>query len=391
MDITIIQIFKNEIEEKFFLLPYLGDRALLNKNIYLLHYPGGHLSYSEGSITNIDNYQIEHNAETKKGLSGCPIILKDTYEIIGIHKQKNANAIKKEENYGSLINPTLPLNIESNNYDFLAKFLYNNYRINRIYRNKNLFYKGQILDQQEYGKGIIIYQNNKNDFCLYAGDFVKGKFEGNGRYFYENGDRYDGQWKNGIKHGIETIYYKNGTIKYEGNFVNDKPDGYGKIFFENNEYYEGQRRRGFSQGKGKEYYYNGKVKYEGDFYNDKFGGRGKFIYKNCEYYIGQWKDGKRNGEGKLYYSDGKIKYDGDFVNDKKEGYGKYFYRFGKYYDGEWEVGNNYRKVTFNYHDEKIKYNGNSYIYFKKAIDILFNENYKYYEGKWNSDKKKVKG
>ena len=34
MDITIIQIFKNEIEEKFFLLPYLGDRALLNKNIY---------------------------------------------------------------------------------------------------------------------------------------------------------------------------------------------------------------------------------------------------------------------------------------------------------------------------------------------------------------------
>ena len=93
LDITIIQIFNNEIKENYFLLPYLGNRNLINRNIYLLHYPGGQLSYSEGSITNVDNDEITHNAETKKGSSGSPIILKDTYEVIGIHKQKNTNII----------------------------------------------------------------------------------------------------------------------------------------------------------------------------------------------------------------------------------------------------------------------------------------------------------
>ena len=51
-----------------------------------------------------------------------------------------------------------------------------------------------------YGKGILY---NKNNSIQYEGDFVKGKREGNGKIFYENGDYYIGQFFNNRKHGKE--------------------------------------------------------------------------------------------------------------------------------------------------------------------------------------------
>ena len=54
------------------------------------------------------------------------------------------------------------------------------------------------------------------------GNFVNGKREGNGKYIWENGNYYIGQWLNGKKHGKGTEYYKNGNIKKDGNFINIK-------------------------------------------------------------------------------------------------------------------------------------------------------------------------
>ena len=73
----------------------------LNKNIYIPQYPGGkNLSYSEGKIKNINNSDLIYDASTKPGSSGSPIFLKNTIEVIGIHKQGNQD---KVENYGILI------------------------------------------------------------------------------------------------------------------------------------------------------------------------------------------------------------------------------------------------------------------------------------------------
>ena len=38
---------------------------------------------------------------------------------------------------------------------------------------------------------------------------------------------------NGLKHGKGIIYYKNGNIKYDGDFVKDKYEGNGKYINEN--------------------------------------------------------------------------------------------------------------------------------------------------------------
>ena len=66
------------------------------------------------------------------------------------------------------------------------------------------------------------------------------------------------------------MYYSNGNIKYEGDWINDKKEGNGKYIWEDGNYYIGQFKNGLRNGKGTEYYSNGNIKYEGDWINGKF-------------------------------------------------------------------------------------------------------------------------
>ena len=104
MDFVIIEIKpKDKIKEKYFLLPYNNDKNenLINKDIYIVQYPEGeNLSYSEGQIKQINNFELIYNGDTKLGSSGSPILLKNSQEVLGIHKQSNSNNIEK---YGTLI------------------------------------------------------------------------------------------------------------------------------------------------------------------------------------------------------------------------------------------------------------------------------------------------
>jgi hypothetical protein len=54
------------------------------------------------------------------------------------------------------------------------------------------------------------------------------KREGKGKYIYENGDYYVGDFVNGLYHGNGIEYYKNGNIRYEGEFKDNLYDGKGK-------------------------------------------------------------------------------------------------------------------------------------------------------------------
>ena len=48
----------------------------------------------------------------------------------------------------------------------------------------------------KHGKGKEYYKNGN---IKHEGDFAFGKFEGNGKYFYENGDCHIGYFVNGKK------------------------------------------------------------------------------------------------------------------------------------------------------------------------------------------------
>ena len=69
---------------------------------------------------------------------------------------------------------------------------------------------------------------------------------------------------------------------FEGEYINDKKEGNGKYIWEDGEYYVGQFKNNLPNGKGISYYSNNKIKYEGDYINGKFDGNGKYI----------WEDGK---------------------------------------------------------------------------------------------------
>ena len=209
MDIIIIEIKKDEIKDKYFLLPNINNNIeYINKEIYIVQYPEGNkLSYSEGKIIKINNNELIYDASTKSGSSGSPILLKNTIKVIGMHKQGN---IRKTENYGTLI------------YSIIRLLKYKK----KIYDNGD-YYIGEMLNDKAHGKGILYYKNGN---IKYDGDFVNDKFEGNEKYIDEVGNYYNGKWLNGKRQGKGILYYKNGNIMYNGDFVNGKFEGNGNIF-----------------------------------------------------------------------------------------------------------------------------------------------------------------
>ena len=74
------------------------------------------------------------------------------------------------------------------------------------------------MNDHKHGKGILYY---KNGTIKYDGDFVNGRKEGNGKYIYEDGNYYIGEWLNNRKNGRGILYKSDGNIIYTGVFIND--------------------------------------------------------------------------------------------------------------------------------------------------------------------------
>lgn len=92
-----------------------------NFPIWTIHYPKGNVvKYSNGKINRINEYQILYITKTDFGSSGCPIINKGNFKVIGINKGYIKEYIKefgKKINIGILIKSTmedLQLYIEKN-------------------------------------------------------------------------------------------------------------------------------------------------------------------------------------------------------------------------------------------------------------------------------------
>jgi len=88
-------IMKNELEKSF-------DK----KEIYIIYSQNGDNQYSIGTIkSKNDNYIIRHSCSTISGSSGSPIINRDNYKVIGVHKGEALN--KNNWNFGTIIKPSI--------------------------------------------------------------------------------------------------------------------------------------------------------------------------------------------------------------------------------------------------------------------------------------------
>ena len=288
IDVTVIEILPSDcISKDYFLFPFIDFKfdfqSLKNKEIEIFHHSGGKLNYLERKIGEVTNTHFSYSENNITYLPGTPIFLKYNRNVLGIYQGKTNNV-----NYANLI---LPI------FTFFAKMNFDN--INELPKGK-----------------VILNYNNGN--ILYIGDFINNKIEGIGKFIWEDGNYYIGEWKNNMKHGKGAIYYKNGTIKYEGDFINGKFEGNGIYIFEDGGFYIGQYKDDLKHGNGKLFYRDGNLKYDGEFSNGKFEGKGKYIYEDGNYYDGQWKNGLKHGKGVLYNNIGMAIYEGTFFNDKFE-------------------------------------------------------------------------
>ena len=128
------------------------------------------------------------------------------------------------------------------------------------------------------------------------------KYEGYGKFIYEDCSYYIGKFKNSLRHGKGIQYYKKKTIAHFDHFNdNNELEGSRIIDYQTFDYYIGEWKEDLYNGKGK-LYHKVKANFIGDWIDNQFlQGIGKFVDENGDYYIGEWKNGLKNGKGVIYY------------------------------------------------------------------------------------------
>nr|CAD7576148.1 unnamed protein product [Timema californicum] len=141
-------------------------------------------------------------------------------------------------------------------------------------------YLGQWRMGQKHGKGLILYDDQRED--LYDGDWVAGERQGYGLRVYPNGGRYIGSWVNGKRVGPGTMVWPEAHL------------------------YRGEWRAGVMEGYG-EYTW-------GAFLNKQL------VFPVENIYRGSWRNGKRNGPGVLEVG-GAASIEGHWKDNLKHGAG----------------------------------------------------------------------
>eukprot|EP01119_Soliformovum_irregulare_P024948 TRINITY_DN9083_c0_g1_i1.p1 TRINITY_DN9083_c0_g1~~TRINITY_DN9083_c0_g1_i1.p1 ORF type:complete len:738 (-),score=215.19 TRINITY_DN9083_c0_g1_i1:14-1966(-) len=130
----------------------------------------------------------------------------------------------------------------------------------------------------------------------YTGELQNNKVrDGYGLMEYFTGEKYEGFWKDDKWNGEGKYYWKNGDT-YVGNFKDMKRSGFGKLMLHNGNYYEGDFADDKMHGCGI-YKWANKDVYEGGFKNGARCGFGTMTYANGNTYIGQWRENDRTGTG----------------------------------------------------------------------------------------------
>lgn len=136
--------------------------------------------------------------------------------------------------------------------------------------NQGSTYEGQWEDDLQHGAGCETWQEGKIKF---AGEYVQGRKEGQGRYDWADGSHFEGTFVNSMFEGQGVYYFAESEKVYEGSFSENLFDGKGKLSFK-----------------------DGRV-YNGDFVRNKKHGSGTMIFPNGNKYIGSWKDDLQDGVG----------------------------------------------------------------------------------------------
>ncbi len=143
----------------------------------------------------------------------------------------------------------------------------------------------------------------------YKGDYKNDKKDGQGIYYWPNGDKLDGTWQ------ADEIIAGTLTIPYDGvMYHSDATHSHSAATYKGSLQYTGAFSKHKFNGHGTAVWPNGD-RYDGDWVNDKMSGHGVYYFANGERYDGEWTDNKMNGPGTMYNANSGITMQGTWVND----------------------------------------------------------------------------
>ena len=198
---------------------------------------------------------------------------------------------------------------------------------------------------------------------VYEGEEKDGIRHGIGRYYHADGAIYEGEWKDDLIHGIGRYYYPDGAAenvlcengKIVGSTKETLPQSEIRIHsigYDNDDLYHGNMQDGKRNGRGTMHYAD-RRKYVGEWKDDKYHGYGVLTHKNRDQYEGYFVNDKYNGQGTYYFASGD-RYEGEFKDDKYNGQGTYYFASGNRYEGEWHDGKRHGQGTMYFKDGTSK-------------------------------------
>lgn len=205
------------------------------------------------------------------------------------------------------------------------------------------------------GKGKAIYYETNNNSYTYEGNFVNGKWEGDGLLIIPDNATYKGTFKNGEVTGKGEITYADGN-KYVGEVVNLNKEGEGLYTYKNGQTFKGIFKAG-NVWTGEGYIFmSEKAYYKGSVLNGKQHGKGLLRFEDGATYEGTFNQGEGTGTGEIIYADGN-KYTGEVVDLKKEGEGILTHKNGQTFKGLFKGDNIWSGEGYVSLSEKSYYKG----------------------------------
>ena len=237
-------------------------------------------------------------------------------------------------------------------------------------------YEGDSQNGQCHGKGTYRYANGN----VYKGEWRYGKYDGEGKLTFANGDEYEGSFFDGKYHGKGTCRYANGTVyegewqegqwhgegvcvradgtKEKGHFEGGEKNGFVRVDYTDGSFFEGEYRENKRHGQGtlsNPVLLQGQTSYnveEGRWTNDEAPTYGVFRTHNGNVYEGEWKDALPHGRGTFRFQNGS-RYFGDFDEGERSGHGVFRAANGAVYDGEWKSDRMHGKGKYCYGDGSV--------------------------------------
>lgn len=251
----------------------------------------------KSSMNDKDHLPLETSHDYTKFLSNAPGVPPQlTKEAEHVDKQStgavNNNNNKTAQNYPTSTNFYL---INSTNEIYRGQFF------NRLPHGYGEIYEPTAIQgAQDFGlagvnKGNTSVGNGVAGITNNSTAYSSNKqATGNQQYI-----KYVGFFQNGKKSGQGRAIYPDGS-SYTGNWENNLPSGYGRLQSHTagaqQEFYDGQWKDGLTHGLGTQQWRDG-TKYNGYFAKGKKDGKGVFTWLDGNKYDGEYKEDLRSGKG----------------------------------------------------------------------------------------------